>query len=137
SFAKRYPSLIASFETGEDARQAISSETEAALAKALGLGGSDDEAVADALAAAIPGKPIYGRKTRCFIPKWLQEGKIWGIACQLYELRTARSAGIGDFEDLAKLAEMAGQAGADFLGVTPLHALFLANPERASPFSPS
>src|SRR5690606_30518743 len=30
-----------------------------------------------------------------------------------------------------------GQAGADFLGVTPLHALFLANPERASPFSPS
>lgn len=139
SFVKRYPSLIASFETGEDAKQAISSETEAALAKAMGLGRSDDETAAelDALAAAVPDKPRYGRTTRCFIPEWLEDGKVWGIACQLYELRTARSAGIGDFEDLAKLAEMAGQAGADFLGVTPLHALFLANPERASPFSPS
>ena len=73
----------------------------------------------------------------CFIPDWLKNGRCWGIGCQLYSLRSARNWGIGDFEDLARLAEIAAAAGADFVGVNPLHALFLAEPEHASPFSPS
>jgi 4-alpha-glucanotransferase len=73
----------------------------------------------------------------CFLPEWLREGRCWGIGCQLYGLRSARNWGIGDFEDLARLAEIAAAAGADFMGVNPLHALFLAEPGRCSPFSPS
>ena len=73
----------------------------------------------------------------CFVPDWLKDGRCWGIACQLYGLRSERNWGIGDFEDLARFAEIAAAAGADFVGVNPLHALFLAAPERCSPFSPS
>ena len=73
----------------------------------------------------------------CYFPDWLRNGRTWGIGCQLYSLRSDRNWGIGDFEDLARLAEIAAAAGADFVGVNPLHALFLADPERASPFFPS
>jgi 4-alpha-glucanotransferase len=52
-------------------------------------------------------------------------------------VRSGRNFGIGDFEDLAQLAELFAAQGADFIGVNPLHALFAAEPERASPYSPS
>src|SRR5690606_1078713 len=119
TFAKRYPSLIASFDFAE---------TEAALERALGISEAapKTEQQLSELAAAIPSRPVYRRAARCYIPDWIEEEKAWGVACQLYELRSPRNAGIGDFEDLAILAEMVAAAGADFLGVTPLHALFLA-----------
>ncbi len=70
---------------------------------------------------------------------WLPEGsrREWGLAVQLYELVGPHSIGIGDFGDLAGLAAAAGRMGAATLGINPLHALFLAAPERASPYSPS
>ncbi|WP_333828841.1 4-alpha-glucanotransferase [Pararhodobacter sp.] len=71
---------------------------------------------------------------QCFLPG---EHRHWGIALQLYQLRSARNWGIGDFADLEHLARVAAPAGADFLGLNPLHALFLADPARCSPFSPS
>jgi len=71
----------------------------------------------------------------CFLPD--TEARMWGIAAQLYQVRSARNWGIGDFADLADLARLAGAAGADFIGLNPLHALFLANPAHCSPFSPS
>ncbi|HEV2263493.1 MAG TPA: 4-alpha-glucanotransferase [Stellaceae bacterium] len=74
------------------------------------------------------------RHTRCFLPDW-QRG--WGIAAQLYGLRSARNWGIGDFTDLRRLIELAAAAGADFVGVNPLHALYAVDPARISPYSPS
>lgn len=74
---------------------------------------------------------------RCFLPDSLRDAPGWGIFCQLYELRSERNWGIGDFADLAALARICGAAGADFLGINPVHALFGAAPSHASPFSPS
>ncbi|MFN4062273.1 MAG: 4-alpha-glucanotransferase [Paracoccus hibiscisoli] len=71
---------------------------------------------------------------QCHVPG---QGRHWGIALQLYQLRSARNWGIGDFADLQVLAGHAAQAGAAFLGLNPLHAMFLADPSRCSPFSPS
>ncbi len=73
----------------------------------------------------------------CPLPEVMAEHRHWGIACQLYALRSSRNLGIGDFEDLAQLAILAGRQGAAFVGVNPLHALFLAEPSRFSPYSPS
>lgn len=74
------------------------------------------------------------RHARCFLPDW-QRG--WGVAAQLYALRSARNWGIGDFTDLRRLVELAAAAGADFVGVNPLHAVYAADPARISPYSPS
>ena len=74
---------------------------------------------------------------RCHIPGWLENSRAWGITCQLYALRSPDNWGIGDFEDLARLAELCAPAGADFIGINPLHALFFADPQYFSPYTPS
>lgn len=75
---------------------------------------------------------------RAYLPPCVRgNSRVWGMAAQLYALRSARNWGIGDFTDLTALAEQATKAGADAVGVNPLHALFPEEPERASPYSPS
>lgn len=66
-----------------------------------------------------------------------QEKRGWGMSLQLYCLRSRRNWGIGDFTDLAHLARALGNAGADFVGINPLHALYPSNPEHASPYCPA
>lgn len=63
--------------------------------------------------------------------------RLWGLACQLYGLRGARDWGIGSFTELTALVEHAGAAGADLVGLNPLHALFPAAPQDHSPYSPA
>ena len=53
------------------------------------------------------------------------------------ETRAVRDQGIGDFSALAIAGEQAGQAGAAYLGVSPLHMLFPRDRGRASPYYPS
>jgi len=75
---------------------------------------------------------------RCYQAPTLQaEGKRWGLAVQLYALRSERNWGMGDFSDLKTALRTAAALGAATLGVNPLHALFPHDGERYSPYSPS
>jgi (1->4)-alpha-D-glucan 1-alpha-D-glucosylmutase len=75
---------------------------------------------------------------RCHLPRRLEgHGRVWGIAVQLYGVRSRRNWGMGDFGDLLNLIDLAADIGADVVGVNPLHALFPSRPQQASPYSPS
>jgi len=75
---------------------------------------------------------------RCYEPLALHEGKkLWGACVQLYTLRSERNWGIGDFGDLKAMLVDVAKRGGSFIGLNPIHALYPANPESASPYSPS
>ncbi|MGE3773243.1 MAG: malto-oligosyltrehalose synthase [Gammaproteobacteria bacterium] len=75
---------------------------------------------------------------RCHLPDALAgESRLWGPAVQLYALRSARNWGIGDFTDLGTVLEQWAAHGAGLIGLNPLHALFVDEPSRASPYSPA
>ena len=69
--------------------------------------------------------------------------RAWGIAAQIYSLRHAdpashpAAAGYGDFGALADLATRAARLGADALAISPVHAMFSADPGNCSPYAPS
>ena len=75
---------------------------------------------------------------RCYEPPAIQQGKkTWGACVQLYTLRSEENWGIGDFADLKQMVTALAAQGADFVGLNPLHALYPASPDSASPYSPS
>jgi 4-alpha-glucanotransferase len=65
------------------------------------------------------------------------QGRTWGIALQLYTLRSARNCGIGDLADLRAVCRLLGERGASYVGINPLHAAFRSDPEAASPYAAS
>ncbi|GAB6260540.1 4-alpha-glucanotransferase [Photobacterium sp. R1] len=74
----------------------------------------------------------------CYKQPALEKGtKLWGPSVQLYSVRTGHNWGIGDFGDLKQLVSDIAAQGGDFVGLNPIHSLFPANPEGASPYSPS
>jgi 4-alpha-glucanotransferase len=75
---------------------------------------------------------------RCFtIRDAAPDGRLWGLAAQLYALRRAGDGGIGDFPALRDFVRHAASAGADAVAISPIHAQFSADPDRFSPYSPS
>ena len=116
------------------------SETKVKVLEAMGvpvgvpIEGKDD---ADPMPEPPPSEDVASLSESAFWPPFLVDQRAWGLTVQAYALRSARNWGIGDFEDIARLAEFAAGLGADFIGVNPLHALFLADPTRISPYSPS
>lgn len=75
---------------------------------------------------------------RCFAPEDLRAGaRMWGAAAQLPSLRGAQSAPFGDFGILAQASAELAREGADLLAISPIHALFPADPARFSPYGPS
>ena len=74
---------------------------------------------------------------RCFLPEIGAERGLWGLALQLYLLRSERNLGVGDFGDLAAVARAVTGHGCDVLGLNPLHAPFPDDMDLASPYSPA
>jgi 4-alpha-glucanotransferase len=82
--------------------------------------------------------PLVVSPMQCFEPEAIRRGRrLWGVAVQLYSVRSRRNWGIGDFEDLKALVSWLAPRGAGFIGLNPLHALAPAEPLRASPYSAS
>ncbi|MGB4779505.1 4-alpha-glucanotransferase, partial [Microbacterium sp.] len=61
----------------------------------------------------------------------------WGLMAQLYSVRSRASWGMGDFADLGDLAAIAGDRGADFLLINPIHAAEVTSPIEPSPYLPA
>ena len=71
-------------------------------------------------------------------PERMGERRAWGLAAQLYSVRSRQSWGVGDVSDLEDLAVWsAGEHGADFVLVNPLHAAEPVAPMEPSPYLPT
>ncbi|MBV9252461.1 MAG: 4-alpha-glucanotransferase, partial [Acetobacteraceae bacterium] len=77
--------------------------------------------------------PAQSRAIEDVVP----DARLWGIAAQVYSVRSAGDGGIGNVSGVAQLAEAAASLGADAIALSPLHALFTADPHRFGPYSPS
>jgi len=72
------------------------------------------------------------------LPEFQDGHRLWGLAVQLYTLRSARNWGVGDFSDLNTLVEWAAKdLRAGLIGLNPLHALNNVRPYEISPYSPT
>src|SRR5262249_12845183 len=70
------------------------------------------------------------------LPEKLGNRRAWGLATQLYSVRSHQSWGVGDLTDLADLALWSASAhGADYVLVNPLHAAAPSGP--TTPMEPS
>ena len=123
--------ILPSYRDINGATHKASLETKAKLLEALDvkLNGK-----LDMLPPADPPEtdtPVFGAE------KIRAQGGCWGVTAALYALKSHRNAGIGDFEDLAYLAEIMAKKGADFIGINPVHALFPSAPHLYAPYSPS
>jgi 4-alpha-glucanotransferase len=63
-------------------------------------------------------------------------GRRWGLFCPLYALTSEHSWGAGDFSDLERLVDFAGETGGDIVATLPLLAAFLDEPFNPSPYAP-
>lgn len=65
------------------------------------------------------------------------QARIWGLNLALYGVQSGRDVGLGDYGDLALLAQNVAGFGAAFVGVNPVHALGWVNAGTFSPYSPT
>lgn len=71
-------------------------------------------------------------------PRSMGDKRIWGLATQLYSVRSRGSWGVGDLVDLADLSIWsATQTFADYVLINPLHAAQPTPPLEPSPYLPA
>jgi 4-alpha-glucanotransferase len=82
------------------------------------------------LSLALPQRDVVASQNRIICPRScttvkevLDKRRCFGVWCNLYSVKSANNWGIGDLSDLRQLAHWAGQQGAAFVGINPLHAL--------------
>jgi 4-alpha-glucanotransferase len=72
------------------------------------------------------------------VPERLGGRRAWGLAAQLYSVRSRQSWGVGDLNDLTDLAVWSASAhGAGYVLVNPLHAAAPTKPMEPSPYLPT
>ena len=71
------------------------------------------------------------------LPERLGERQVWGLATQLYSVRSRKSWGVGDLADLTDLAAWTAAQGGGFVLVNPMHAAAPVLPLEPSPYLPT
>ena len=72
------------------------------------------------------------------LPAGLDDRRAVGLSAQLYQVRSKESWGVGDLDDLGRLAQWGGRdLGADFVLVNPMHASEPFPPVSPSPYLPT
>jgi len=74
---------------------------------------------------------------RCFSIEEITGAGLAGLGVQLYGLRGGTSGEFGDFAALGEFASKAAPHGIDAIAISPVHALFAADPSHYGPYSPS
>ncbi|WP_425491696.1 4-alpha-glucanotransferase [Nocardioides mesophilus] len=88
--------------------------------------------------ATVAAAPLVVTPGWLGLPESLRDTYSWGLAAQLYSVRSRGSWGVGDLADLADLARWSGaELGADFVLVNPLHAAEPTPPMEPSPYLPT
>jgi 4-alpha-glucanotransferase len=82
----------------------------------LQLAGGGEDVAGEQLWVAHPGQCVR-------VSELLGRRRGFGVWTHVYALRSARDWGIGDLSDLGELVAWAGEQGAAFVGLNPLHAL--------------
>ena len=88
----------------------------------------DGEQTAEATVLCAP--------ARIPVPEPVAERHRWGWMTQLYSVRSTASWGVGDYGDLKELLHDAGEHGADFMLINPIHAGTPIPPIEPSPYLP-
>ena len=89
--------------------------------------------------ARLASSPLIVAPARCYSPPLLAGGaRVWGLALQLYALRSARNWGIGDFTDLRTLSSVAARHRRRLRRrQSAARAVSFDDRTQASPYSPS
>ncbi len=74
----------------------------------------------------------------CLVPSDVADGRrMWGVCAQLPSLRGDHASPFGDLGILAHSVPALAEVGVDLVAISPVHALFPADPGRFSPYGPS
>lgn len=89
-------------------------------------------------AGSATGTAVIVTPATLTVPERLGSRRAWGLATQLYSVRSKRSWGVGDLTDLTDLAVWAASRhNAGYVLVNPLHAAAPTAPMEPSPYLPT